>query len=351
MIDNNTYRKSIAEISALVYRLDIMSGANILITGATGLIGSVIVDILLSMNDTFFTQTQVTAFGRNIDHAIERFGSCFTRKDFRFVEGDVNESIPELGNMDFIIHGASNTHPSIYSADPIGTITTNVIGTYHVLEYARMHNPKRFLFMSSVEIYGENRGDTDKFTEDYLGFIDCNTTRAGYPESKRTGESLCCAYLQKHDMDIVIPRLCRIYGPTMMGEDSKATAQFLRNAVNRQDIILKSKGDQYYSFLDVFDAAYGILYLLLKGKKGQVYNISSEYSDVTLCELAKKIAEIGKVRIKQAIPDEAEKSGYSNRKHQVLDNKKLKELGWKELYTLEEGLQATIKILKEIGNK
>lgn len=351
IIDNKVYCKSIKEISELIYRQDTLRGEKILITGATGLIGSVIVDILLSINDIFATHIHVTAIGRNREYAERRFCNYFRRMDFQFVESDVNEALPESGDMDYIIHAASNTHPVAYSTDPIGTITTNVIGTYHMLEYARVHTKGRFVFLSSVEVYGENRGDTDKFAEDYLGYIDCNTVRAGYPESKRVGESLCRAYEQRYGMDIVIPRLCRIYGPTITKADSKVLTQFIRNAVDKKDIVLKSEGNQYYSFLDVFDAAYAILYLMLKGRTGQAYNVSSEYSEITLRELAEKVADIGGVGVKQELPDDVESSGYSNRKHQVLDNKKLIELGWKELYTLEEGLLTTIHILKETGSK
>lgn len=79
-----------------------------------------------------------------------------------------------------------------------------------------------------MEIYGENRGDTDRFREDYLGYLDCNTLRAGYPESKRAGEALCNAYYQAHHLDFAIPRLSRVYGPTMLSSDSKAIARFIK---------------------------------------------------------------------------------------------------------------------------
>ena len=143
--------------------------------------------------------------------------------------------------IDYVIHAASNTHPVAYASDPIGTITANVFGTQYLLDYAKEADCKRFVFLSSVEIYGENRGDTDKFTEDYLGYIDCNTMRAGYPESKRTGEALCQAYRKQMEMDVVIPRLSRVYGPTMLMSDTKALSQFILKSVKQEDIVLKSE--------------------------------------------------------------------------------------------------------------
>lgn len=140
------------------------------------------------------------------------------------------------------MHAASNTHPRAYSTDPIGTITANVQGTYQLLEYAVNHQCERFFFFSSVEVYGENRKDVDKFDESYLGYIDCNTVRAGYPESKRLGESLCNAFFAQKGQDFIIGRFSRVYGPTMSDEDSKAIAQFIKKAVAGEDIVLKSVG-------------------------------------------------------------------------------------------------------------
>lgn len=150
--------------------------------------------------------------------------------NLKFIYCDINNSVAdlELPAADYIIHAASNTHPVAYAGDPVGTIAANVIGTDNLLKWASAVKCKRFVFLSSVEVYGENRGDTDKFAEDYMGYIDCNTLRAGYPESKRTGEALCQAYRKQDGMDIVIPRLSRAYGPTMLASDTKAISQFIK---------------------------------------------------------------------------------------------------------------------------
>ena len=129
---------------------------------------------------------------------------------------------------------------------------------------------------NEVYIYGENKGDTDKFDESYLGYINCNTSRAGYPESKRLCEALCQSYISQYDMDIVIGRLSRVYGPTMADDDSKALAQFMRNALNNEDIVLKSEGNQLYSYLYVSDVVSAMLFLINYGKSGEAYNISDK---------------------------------------------------------------------------
>lgn len=351
MIPNYEYRKCIADCALEIYRnIGIYEGI-FLISGAAGLIGSVLIDCLLEMNDTYAADFKVIAVSKSREHAADSLGVYFDRPDFRFISCDVNEPIPEVGQIDYIVHAASNTHPLAYSRDPVGTIKTNVIGTNNLLDYAKMHIKKRFVFLSSVEIYGENKGDTEKFSEKDCGYLDCNQLRSGYPESKRVGESLCRAYENKYGIDVVIPRLCRVYGPSMRQDDTKALAQFIKKAVSDEDIILKSRGEQYYSYIHVIDAVKAIFYILDKGKSGEAYNVSSELSDIKLIDLANKLAEISGTRVIFKKPDESESRGYSKATKAVLDNAKLKALGWKETYDIEDGLRMTVQILKNLRTK
>ena len=267
-----------------------------------------------------------------------------------FIPYDINSPLirNDLGVVDYVIHLASNTHPLQYSTDPIGTITTNIIGLQNMLEFAVTHNACRFAFASSNEIYGENRGDVELFDENYCGYINSNTMRAGYPESKRCGEALCQAYINQKKLDIVIPRLTRSYGPTMLMSDSKAISQFIRKGINGEDIVLKSDGTQYYSYTYVADAVCGLLYILLKGECGEAYNIADESSDIMMKDLASIIAGLSKKKVVFEIPDSIEAAGYSKATKARLNGDKLKNLGWMPRYNILEGIGRTITILKEI---
>lgn len=286
---------------------------------------------------------RIIALSRNEETARKRFGAYWGHKMFRYLSCDVNKGIPECGHVDYIIHAASNTHPKLYAQDSIGTITSNVIGTKNLLDYGVSHEAGLFCFVSSVEVYGENRGDTEKFDENYLGYIDCNTLRAGYPESKRVGETLCNAYGETYHMDFVIPRLSRVYGPTMLKSDTKAISQFIKKAAAGENIVLKSEGMQKYSYSFVTDAAAGILYSMVFGVSGEAYNIADEESDITLKELAEYLAGTAGTTVVFELPKEKEKKGYSTATKAMLDASKLRKLGWIARVHMKEGLKCTVE--------
>lgn len=330
--------------------LYMLQGKSVLLTGATGMIGKCIMDCLFAFNEQNKVDGKyinVIAISRNLNRAKECFKNCWNKEYFRYICCDVNKEIPECGVVDYIIHAASNTHPMQYSNDPIGTILSNVIGTQNLLEYAVKHHTKRFCFVSSVEVYGENRGDVDKFDEKYLGYIDCNTLRAGYPESKRLGETLCQAYHQSYNIDCVIPRMSRIYGPTMLETDTKAISQFIIKAACSEDIVLKSEGNQTYSYTFVTDAVKALLYILLQGNSMEAYNIADKKSDITLKDLAMILADIAGTQVVYELPSVVEKRGYSTATKAMLDASKLEKLGWNACVHMHDGLSCTVKAIKK----
>ena len=341
--ENNLYLQDIRNVAALDLPWEQLRRKSMVISGATGMIGSFLIDVLMEM-DLGMT---IYALGRSAEKAKARFGRWWNSGYFHFVECDINRGIPLDGSVDYVFHAASNTHPVAYATDPIGTVTTNIIGTDNLLRFAADHGARRVLFASSVEVYGENRGDVEYFSEDYCGYLNCNTLRAGYPESKRAGEALCQAYIKQRGLDVVIPRLARTYGPTMLMSDTKALSQFLKKGIAGEDIVLKSEGKQLFSYTYVADAVSGVLYCLLLGKCGECYNIADSASDIRLRDLAGIIAAAAGRKVVFDLPDETERAGYSTATKAVMDSRKIRTLGWQAQYTMQTGLERTLNILKE----
>lgn len=327
-----------------------LNSSSVMISGAAGMIGTFLIDVIMfkNKNEPGFS-CDIYALGRNEEKARERFCEYWEHEAFHFVNCDINKGIDiDLPDIGYVFHAASNTHPVAYATDPIGTVTTNIIGTDNLLSFASDHDCKRFVFASSNEIYGENRGDTELFDETYCGYIDSNTLRAGYPESKRCGEALCQAYIKQKGLDAVIARFTRSYGPTVKLSDTKAITQFIKKAISGEDIVLKSKGDQFYSYTYVSDAVYGLLIILLKGKCGEAYNIADVRSDITLKDLSEMIAGYVGRNVTIELPDEVESAGFSKATKARLDGSKIKELGWEADYDIEGGIKRTIDMLKSL---
>lgn len=354
LLEQPMYLEDLRYTASLDLPWDKLKDSAFLVSGATGMMGSCLIDVLMYRNRTAGLNCTVLALGRNEEKARKRFGEYFTDPRFRFFAADLNLplSIP-ADHVDYVFHAASNTHPVAYATDPIGTVTMNIIGLNNLLSFASEHGCRRFAFASSNEIYGENRGDQELFDEAYCGYIDSNTMRAGYPESKRCGEALCQAYIRQKGMDVVIPRFTRSYGPTMLDTDTKAISQFLKKGVAGEDIVLKSAGNQFYSYTYVSDAIGGFLYILLTGKCGEAYNISDIRSDIPLKDLAAIIAEYAGTKVIFELPDDVEAAGYSKATKARLDGTKLHSLGWTARCDMKEGLTRTMDMMKalhEAGN-
>ncbi len=318
-------------------------GKSFMISGATGLIGVCLIDALMHLNKKGANIT-IYALGRNREKAALRLGEYFEDSNFHFVEREASESLLELPKVDVIIPLASNTHPLAYSKYPIETININVKGAEQALEKALACNAM-VLYPSTVEVYGNARGDDD-FTEDYTGKLNLATSRACYTESKRLSEALCQSYIAERGAQVKIVRLSRVFGPTMLMSDSKASSQFIQKALAGENIVLKSKGEQLFSYTYVADAIGAMLHVLLHGEEGVAYNIANEACNVRLKDFAQLCAEWADKQVVFELPSETEQKGFSIAMRAVLDNSRLKGLNWHPQYAMKDAVRRTLSILK-----
>lgn len=319
---------------------------SVLISGASGFIGSHIVNTLLYLNKTYSAKISVIALIRDKNKAHEKFIDNLDDPLFHIQVQDVCEPFTIEKNIDFIIHAASHASPRYYLVDPVGTIKPNVLGTINVLEIAKEKQVSSFLYISSGEIYGTFADDTKPISESDSGFIDPLNVRSCYAESKRMGENICASYFHQFAVPIKIVRPFHVYGPGMAMDDGRVQADFVSNVVAGEDIVMKSDGKNYRTFCYISDAVRAFFTVLLKGKNGEAYNVGNDTAEIQISKLASLLANRisgGKIRVIRKDREKSEHYRESPIERCRPNIEKMKSLGWKPRYSLEEGFRRTIE--------
>lgn len=312
--------------------------STILVTGATGVIGSSIIKALSAADNSMGLGVKLVGHGRNLIK-----GKDLAEKyNIEFISGDIRAPIPQTklpDNIDYIFHCAAITQSPDMSSKPLDVAATMIDGTRNTLELAHIKHCKSYVYLSSMEVYGQT--DKKEVTESDLGYLDTELTRNSYPISKRECEKLCIDYSNQYGTNIKIARLARTIGPgTPIDEsDTRIASQFARKAVACEDIELHTQGKSIANCCHTFDAIRGLLTILLKGSPGEAYNIANSEASMTVREMAQLIAtKICKDRIKVIVnvPPDINERGYNVDIGYTLNISKLKTLGWKPNYGLEE---------------
>lgn len=345
LLDSRLYRSSL-ERMCMGADLDFLRGKTVLITGASGMLGSCLVDMLSIWNKRQVAPCRIAALSRNLDAAKQRFGPMWAQEWFSFHAQDVCAPLSDLPeHVDYIIHAASNADPVNMAKHPVDIFMANVLGSKNLLDYGMAHRMRRFLFVSSGEVYGQPNDNMDDFTEKYCGPLDLSSPRSCYPEGKRAAEVLCQSYISQHGVDVVIVRPCHLFGPTMTAWDSRAVSEFLRKAATGEDIELKSPGLLERSHCYVLDAAAALLLILDRGICGQAYNIADRRYQMTIRKFAEHAAEAGQCNVVYIQPSQLEAKGYSRVSRMVIDDG-----GWDYLgrqYSTPYAIEETIAILRD----
>lgn len=315
----------------------------VLITGATGTIGSFVTDMLLRYNQIADAGIHIIAAGRDTQKLRKRYRD---NEGFEAVQYDLDNDIQFDILADYIIHAAGNAHPKAFNGDPVGTIINSLNSTYKLLEYGKKHNATRLLYVSSGEIYGQGDVSLDEYNESYAGYLDLQSPRSCYPIAKRATENLCASYTKQYGLETVVVRPCHTYGPSITPSDNRANVQFLRNVLDGEDIVMKSAGTQMRSYNYVADCASALLSVLTKGNTGEAYNTANPKAKCTIAQLAEIIAGKAGKQVIFAEPDSTDLANRTPITKQVLSSRKIENLGWKGAFSLEDGIDHTLRILQ-----
>ena len=321
-----------------------LKGKSVLVTGATGLIGTSLVRALLAIGDI-----KVIAFVRNEEKA-KKIYKDFLEGSLFFHVADIVKEIEIDESVDYIFHCASVTTSKMMVEKPVETLMTSIEVTKNVLEFARKQKCKSVVYISSMEVYGAFE-ESKEVSEKELGYIDNLKIRSNYPESKRLCENMCVAYHAEYNVPVKIARLAQTFGAGILPGENRVFAQFARSAINDKDIILHTKGLSEGNYCYTRDCITGLLTILLKGANSEVYNVSNPEAHMTIAEMAKMVCEKftnGRTVIFDIPEDNT--FGYAADTKMKLSSNKLQSLGWKPELGLEEAYRRLILSMENENN-
>lgn len=330
--------------------MSILKNKTFLITGASGMIGSYFVNTLITLNDEYNMNITILLLVRN-RRKLEKY--IINHKNVKILEQDVIMEINCSDTIDYIIHAASPASPKIMAEYPFETNIANTIGTYNTLKLALKNKVKGYLFISSREVYGQPLEKQEIFTEEgILGQVDPLVPRNSYAEGKKAAENMCVCMNKEYGLNTKIVRLAHTYGPRMSINDGRVQADFLKNVINNENIVMKSIGESIRTYTYISDAINAMFKVLLFSND-IVYNISDEKSKISIKQLANLLSDISNNNSKVIIDipkKEYNKGGNSSFTLGILSSEKIrKELNWKPIYNLKDGFSRTIEYLKMVG--
>lgn len=305
------------------------SNASFLITGGTGLIGSILIKTLIAMNKNI----KIIAPIRNMQKALGMF-SKYELQYINFIECDLlSYNYNHIDIVDYIVHCAAPTASKYFVSHPVETFNSIINSTQQILKYAKLHPVKGFVYLSSLEIYGTISDDVKYISEDYQGYLDPTSIRSSYPIAKRATENICASYADEYHVPVKIARLTQTTGAGVSDNDDRVIVQFSRLASQNKDIILYTLGNSARPYCYTMDCMGAILYILLKGNVGEAYNIANQETYISAKNLAYFIKDNFAPQINIRIEIDKNK-GYAPETKIKLSTNKLYQLGWRPKYSL-----------------
>lgn len=337
-----------ADIERVVSSIDLSVFKNntFLITGGLGLICSAVIDVLAYYEIKNNDGIRIIVGARDESQFFERYG------DYSFIQFWKYDALSNnifTHNPNYIIHGAGLASPDKYVSMPVETMLTNIKGVTDCLDYSVQANVKTLLYISSSEVYGIKETDKCYAEEDY-GYVDLDSLRSSYSVGKRAGELLCKSFASEYGVNTVVARPGHIFGPSATQKDKRVSSLFAYQAASGNCIELKSSGLQKRSYQYSLDCAKALLILLLKGEKGESYNVGSE-KVTTIREMAECYARAGNVELITAESVQVDKSFFNPMDNASLCIDKIKRLGYYDSFSVYEGFEHTIRIIRDLINR
>ncbi len=308
--------------------LNEMEGCTLLITGATGMIGTMLIKVIQTYNQRHSNAIHIVAYVRNKEKALYKWEG-YTDEHLEWIVGDICTPIVYDKPIDYIIHCASNTASHDFVEKPVETIETALHGTKNILTLAHTKKVKKMVYLSSLEVYGMS--DNFEVTEECNGRIDWTNIRSSYSEGKRMAECICQSYYAEYNVPVVIARLAQTFGAGFEPTDNRVYAQFARAVAAKQDIVLHTKGTTIRDYCYLTDAVSALLLLCIKGVAGETYNVANEDTTCSIAEMAQIVANLsnGTTKVVFDLSTDAAKLGYNPEMKIKLLSNKLRKLGWK----------------------
>lgn len=326
---------------------DKLVNKKIIISGGDGFLGSYLIKTFLAANHLNNLDLDIICIARKPATKFTRLNEWVTNPYLSIFHHDISNPLPDtFPKGDIVIHCASQASPKYYGIDPVGTLSANTLGTINLLKHVKQLEDSRFLFFSSGEIYGEYSHDVSEITEDVYGVINPLKIRSCYAESKRMGENICASWAHQFNLHTGVVRPFHTYGPGIALNDGRVFADFIADVLCQRDLQIKSDGSNKRAFCYISDAISGFLTVLLKGGRGEAYNIGNPEAEISILNLAKLLASKSPGRNLNVNFDPSS-SGNNYLKSNITQAspsiKKIMDIGWRPKIGLDEGFNRTLK--------
>ena len=321
-----------------------LSDKCVIVTGATGLIGSLLLRALVFLDERKKLNLRIVGVTRNIEYAKTRLSNISSKITLTTLK-----SLSVVTAADFIIHTAAPTDSQSFVTRPVEVINDIYQDVFFLLSFCKSRSVTSFVQLSTMEIYGQSDGK--EVSEDCPGILNSFSLRASYPEAKRVTETLCKAFFEEYEVPCKVARLTQCFGAGVnLDEDRRVFADFAQKASRGLPIVMHTYGDTYRSYIYTSDAIRAIFFILLVGRDGEVYNVANSSTYCSIRQMADNLSNLCNTTVQVRLDAEAAKK-YCKTNKINLDTSKLEELGWVPKISLAESFQRMIRGYNEIMTK